>query len=49
MQKTLEDIYDLVVTHNQCTKEKLKALKMIQDEHDEQFARFRDYETELLR
>lgn len=49
MQQTLEDRYDLVVTHNQCRKAKGKALKMIQDEDDEQFARFRDYETELLR
>lgn len=49
MQEILEERYDLVVSYNQCRKAKEKALKMIQEEYDEQFARLKDYEKELLR
>ncbi|XP_010497231.1 PREDICTED: uncharacterized protein LOC104774293, partial [Camelina sativa] len=48
MQDTLEERYNLIVTPDQCRKAKRKALSMIQDEHDEQFSRIKDYRLELL-
>ena len=48
MQEAIEDHYNLIVSNDQCRKAKAKALKIIQDEHDEQFARIHDYKLQLL-
>ena len=48
IQETIEDRYNLVVTNDQCRKVKAKALSAIEDEHEEQFARLKDYRLELI-
>jgi len=48
MQKAIEERYSLIASSDQCRKARGKALKMIQDEYDEQFARIHDYKEQLL-
>ena len=46
--KKMEERYHLTVSNDQCRKAKAKALFVIQDEQDEQFARIKDYRLALI-
>ncbi|XP_010463024.1 PREDICTED: uncharacterized protein LOC104743671 [Camelina sativa] len=48
MQDAIEERYTIVATYDQCRTARAKALKMIQEEYDEQFARLHDYMEHLL-
>ncbi|XP_024011246.1 uncharacterized protein LOC112086517 [Eutrema salsugineum] len=48
MQDAFENKYNIFVTNDQCRKAKRKALDIIQAEHDEQFARLKDYRLALI-
>ena len=48
MQELVEDRFGLVVSNDQCRKAKAKALSIIEAEHEEQFARLKDYRLELI-
>lgn len=49
MQTQIQQRYNLIVTYEQCRNAKRTALDLIKAEHDIQFARFKNYKTELLR
>ncbi|XP_024014814.1 uncharacterized protein LOC112088710 [Eutrema salsugineum] len=48
MQDAFEEKYNIAVSNDQCRKAKRKALDIIQAEHDEQFARLKDYRLALI-
>ena len=49
MQAKMEEKYKVIVSNDQCRKAKQQALRMVQDEHDEQFARLKDYKMEVTK
>ncbi|XP_013633062.1 PREDICTED: uncharacterized protein LOC106338690 [Brassica oleracea var. oleracea] len=48
IQEIIEDRYNLTVTHDIARKARKRALEMISDEFDEQFARIKDYKEKIL-
>lgn len=48
IQHEIHKRWDLTVTIDQCRKATTRAFEMIQEEHDLQFSRLRDYRLELL-
>lgn len=49
IQEIIEDKYNLTVTHDIARKARKRALNMISDEFDEQFARIKDYKEHILK
>ncbi|XP_024013228.1 uncharacterized protein LOC112087550 [Eutrema salsugineum] len=48
IQSEIQKRWHLTTTIDQCRKAKKRALEMIQEEHDLQFSRLRDYRLELI-
>ncbi|XP_020875855.1 uncharacterized protein LOC110227068 [Arabidopsis lyrata subsp. lyrata] len=49
IRQEIQKRWSLIASTDQCRKAKARALEMIQEEHDEQYSRLKDYRLELLR
>ncbi|CAA7031646.1 unnamed protein product [Microthlaspi erraticum] len=47
MQNRIHERYNMAPSHDQCRKAKKKALELIEEEFNEQYARMKDYRDEL--
>ncbi|XP_020872445.1 uncharacterized protein LOC110226135 [Arabidopsis lyrata subsp. lyrata] len=48
IREEIQKRWGLIASGDQCRKAKARALEMIQEEHDEQYSRLKDYRLELL-